>query len=101
MYRYGLLAVDVCGSNFGFGSRTHQVGYGAGNGVDGNVETRTSGGYLGYVRANVTHKIVFTSTAAGLRFGEVGGVAVNVEDHVTGGIPDCSIGVRDGVVEQP
>ena len=101
MYRYGLLAVDVCGSNFGFGSRTHNFGHNAGNGVDGAVEARTSGGRLGHVRANVYQEIVSTSAAAGLRFGEVGGVAVNVEDHVTGGIPDCSIGVRDGVVEQP
>ena len=40
-----------------------------------------------------------TSAAAGLRFGEVGGVAVYVEYHVTDGIPDRGIGVRGGVVE--
>ena len=38
-----------------------------------------------------------TSAAAGSRFGEVGGVAVYVEEHVTGGIPDCGVGVRGGV----
>ena len=59
--------------------------------MDGTVETRTSGGWLGHVRANVTLEILSTSAAAGSRFGEVGGVTVNVEDHVTGGILD-----RDG-----
>ena len=46
-------------------------------------------------------EIVSTSAAAGWRFGEVGGVAVNVEDHVTGVIPDCGVKVRVGVIEQP
>ena len=100
-YWDGLLAVNICGSNFGFGSRTHHVGHDAGNGLYGTIETRTSGGWLGHVRANFTQEIVSTSAAAGLRFGEVGDVAVNVEDHVTGGIPDRGVGVRGGVVEQP
>ena len=101
MYWDGLLAVDVCGSNFGFGSQTHHIGHDAGNGVDGTVETRTSGGWLGNVRANVTQEIVSTNAAAGLRFGEVGGIAVNVEYHVTDSVEDCGVGVRGGVVEQP
>ena len=95
------MAVDICGSNFGFDSRTHHFGHDAGNGVDGAVETRTSGGWLGHVRENVSQEIVSTSGAAGSRFGEVVGVAVNVEDHVTGGIPDSGIGVRAGVVDKP
>ena len=69
--------------------------------MDGAVETRTSGRWLVHVRANVTQEIVSTCASAGLRFGEVGGVAVNVEDHITGGVPDCGVGVRGGVVEQP
>ena len=95
------MAVDVSGSNFGFGSRTHHVGNYAGNGVDGTIETSTSGGWLGHVRVNVTQEIVSTSASAGSRFREIGGVAVNVEDHVTGGIPDRGVGVRCGVIEQP
>ena len=47
----------------------------------GAVETRTSGGWLGHVSEN-------------------GGYTVNVEYHVTGRVPDCTIGVRGGVVEQ-
>ena len=69
--------------------------------MDGAVETRKSDGWLGHVRENVSREIVYTSAAAGSRFGEVGGVAVNAEDHVTGGIPDCGVGVRGGIVEQP
>ena len=71
-----------------------------GNGVDGTVETRTSGGWLGHVGENFTQKIVSTSADTGSRFGEVGGVAVNVEDHVAGGIPDRGVGVRGDVIEQ-
>ena len=40
-----------------------------------------------------------TSAAAGLRFGEVGGVAANVEDHVTDGVLDCGVGVCGSIVE--
>ena len=95
------MAVDVCCSNFGFGRRTHHFVHGAGNGLDDIIETRTSGGWIGYVRAIVTQEIVSTSAAAGSRFGEVGGVAMNVEEHVTGGVPDRGVGVRGGVVEKP
>ena len=66
--RNSLLAVDVCGSNFGFGSRTHHVGHDTGNGVDGTVEIRMSGGWIGHVRTNVTQEIVSARTAAGSRF---------------------------------
>ena len=93
--------VDVSGSNLGFGIRTHHVGHDAGNVVDGTVETRKSGGWFGHVRMNVTQKIVSTSAIAGSRFGEVGGIAVNVEDHVTGGITDCGVMVHGRVVKQP
>ena len=37
------MAVDVGGSNFGFGGQTHHVGHDAGNGVDRAVEARTGG----------------------------------------------------------
>ena len=93
------MAVDVCGSDFGFGSRTHHDGHDAGNGVDGAVEARTSCGWLGHVRAHVSQEIVPTNAAAVSRFGEVRGVAVYVEDHVTGGTPDCGVGVRGTLVE--
>ena len=69
--------------------------------MDGTVETRTSGVWFGHVRLNVTQKIVSTGVATGSRFGEVGGVAVNVEDHVTGGITDCDVRLCGGVIKQP
>ena len=94
------MAVDVSGSNFGFGSRTHHVGHDAGNGLDGTVETSTSGRWFGHVGEKVTQKIVSTSAAAGTRFGEVGGVTVNVEYHVTGGIMDFGVGVSGRVIKQ-
>ena len=39
------------------------------------------------------------SAAAVSRFGEVGGVAVYVEDYIADGIPDRGVGVRVGDVE--
>ena len=42
-----------------------------------------------------------TSEAAGLRFGEVGGVTVYVKDNVAGGVSYFGIGVCGGVVEEP
>ena len=93
------MAVDLCGSDFGFSSRTHHVEHDVGNGVDGSVKARTSGGWLGHVRAHVSQEIVPTRAAASSRFGEVGGVAVYVEDHITGCILDRGVGVRGGVVE--
>ena len=39
------------------------------------------------------------SAAAGSRFGELGDVAVYVEDHVAGGVSYCGVGVHGGVVE--
>ena len=42
-----------------------------------------------------------TSAAEGLRFGEVGGVAVYVEDHVAGGVLYLIAGVSCGIVEYP
>ena len=99
LYRDGLLAVDVGGSDFGFGGRTHHVGHDLGNGVDGAVEARTGGWWLGHIRASVSKEIIPTSAAAGLRFGEVEGVAMYVEDHVTGGVSYRGVGVHGSVVE--
>ena len=65
----------------------------------GGVDARTSGGWLGHVRARVSQEIIPTSADAGSSFGEVEGVAVYVEDYITGGIPDRGVGVRGGVVE--
>ena len=42
-----------------------------------------------------------TSAAAGLRFEEVGGVAVYVEYHVPGGVAYLGVGLCGGVVEYP
>ena len=93
--------MDVGGTDFGLGGQTHHFGHDAGYGVDGAVEARTGGWWIWYVRARVSQEIIPTSAAAGSRFGEVGGVAVYVEDHVTGGVPYRGVGVSVGVVEQP
>ena len=91
--------VDVGGSYFGFVSRTHHVEHDTGDGVDGAIEARTGGWWLGHVRARVSQEIMPTSAAAGSRFGEVGGVAVYVEYHIAGGVPYRGVGVCGGVVD--
>ena len=93
------MAVDVGGSDFCFGGRTHHVGHDAGDGVDGAVEAQTSGWWLRHVRACISQEIMPTSAAASSRFREVGGVAVYVEYHVADGVLYCGVGVRGGVVE--
>ena len=42
-----------------------------------------------------------TSADAGSRFGEVGGIATYVEDHVASDVFYCGVGVRGGVVDYP
>ena len=93
------MVVDVGGSDFGFGGRTHNVGHDAGDGADGAVEARTGGWWLRHVRARVSQKIIPTSAAAGSRFGEVGGDAVYVENHIADGVPYRGVGVRGDVVD--
>ena len=67
--------------------------------MDGAVEARTGGGWLQHVRAFVPWEVVPTSAAAGLRFGEVGGVVGYVEYHVAGSVAYLGVGVCGGVVE--
>ena len=69
--------------------------------MDETVETRTSGGWFGHFGANVTKKTVSTSAAAGTGFREVVGIAVNVEDYVTGAITDCGVGACCSIIKQP
>ena len=48
-----LLAVDVGGSDIGFGGRTHYVRHDSGDGVNGDVEACSGGGWLCHVWALV------------------------------------------------
>ena len=47
----------------------------------------------------VSQELFPTSAAAGSRFGEVVGVAVYVEEHVSGGVLYRGVGVCGGVIE--
>ena len=67
--------------------------------MDGAVEARIGGWWLLHVRACVFQEIMPTSAAAGSRLGELGGVAVYVEDHVAGGVTYRGVEVHCGVVE--
>ena len=41
------------------------------------------------------------STAVGTSLAEIGGITVEMENHITGVVSNGGVGVRGGVVEQP
>ena len=69
--------------------------------MDGAVEVWTVGGLRCHVRALVSKEVVSAGAAAGSRFGEVGGVTLYVEDHISCRVTYLGVWVCDGVVEQP
>ena len=94
LYRHGLLAIMKGGTNFGFsGGRHHVVGY-LGDSIDRAVERGVSERWLGRVSGLVSNEIVATDATESARFGKVGGVTVEVQDHFNGAVSDG--GVRVG-----
>ena len=49
----------------------------------------------------VANAIVATNAAASAGFGKVGGVTVEVQDHVTGNVSDGSVRVGHSIIEEP
>ena len=85
---YGFLAVDEGGPDFSFSCRRHNISHDFGHSVDRAIDRW--GGFEGMVwlRRTVTEEIVADSTAAVLSFREVGGVAVDVDNHVVSCVAD-------------
>ena len=57
--------------------------------------------WLGRVSGFVAKEIVTTDAAASTGFGKVGGVTVEVQDHVTGVISDGGVWVGRRIIEEP
>ena len=100
-YRYGLLAIVKSGTDFGFsGGRHHVVEY-LGDGMDRSVERVVRERCLGRVSGFVAKEIVSTDAAASAWLGNLGGVTVEVQDHVTGAISDGGVWVGRSIIEDP
>ena len=97
----GFLSIDISGTDFGFGGRSHDAGNDFGHGGNGSIEPRASCGRLCWIGRRVAEKIMVTGAAAGTGCGKVRGVVVDVYNHVSGGVLNGGIRVGIGVVEEP
>ena len=79
-----LLAVEECGSDLGFRGGRHNVAHDLVDSMDGAVEGRIGVGSMGQVRGAVAQEVVPTGADLCLWIQNTGGVAVDMEDHVTG-----------------
>ena len=100
-YWHGLLAIVKSGTNFDFSGGRHNAVEDLGDGmyraVKRGVRERWLGSFIGFV----AREIVATDAVASSEFGNVGGVTVKVQDHVTGVISDGGVGVGRRLIEEP
>ncbi len=69
------------------------------NGMDGAVGWRIDGRRFGWVTGVGAEVMVAADSAASFRHREIGGVAIDVEDHVAGVITERGVGMGGAVVE--
>ena len=100
-YCHGLSTIMECGTNFGFSSGRQRVVENLGDGVDRAVERGVHDRWIGRVSIFVAKEIVATEAAASAGFGKVGGVTVEVQDHVTGAISDGGVWMGHSITEEP
>jgi hypothetical protein len=81
----GFLAIDVCSANFSFGSGTHDVAHGAGNGEERTIGRGRGGGGFERGLREITEEVVPTGTGRALANFEVYVTLVdNVKELVIG-----------------
>ena len=98
---HSLPTVEEGGANFGFGGGGHDIGHDLGEGMDGAVEGRVGAWCAGRVGGPVAEEVVAAGTASGFWLRKVGGVTVDVQDHVAGVVADGRVWMRGGVIDQP
>ena len=81
------------GTNFGFSGGRHQVVEDLGDGMDRAIKRGFRERWIGRVSGFFANEIVSTDAAASPGFGKVGGVTMEVQDHVTGAISDDGVWV--------
>ena len=72
-----------------------------GDGMDRAVKRGFHERWIGRVSGFVAKEIVATNAAASSGFGKVGGVTLEVQDHITGAISDGGVGVGRSIIEEP
>ena len=90
-FRYGLFRVEVEATAFCFGCGSHDVFYYFGEDVDGSVEEIT---------VDVAEVVVSACAASRHGGDEVGGVAINGEDHVAGAVQFFGVLIAGAVVKK-
>ena len=100
-YQQGVLVIVKSGTDFGFSGRHHHVVEDLGDGMDSAVERGVRERWLGRVSGFVAKEIVATDADASARFGKIGGITVEVQDHVTGAILDGGVWVGRSIIEEP
>ena len=99
-YWHGILNIMEGSANFGFSSGRHHVVENLRGGVDRAVDRGVSDRWLGRVSGLVADVLVPTYVAASAGLGKVGGVNVEVQDHVTGAVADGGVGVGRSIIEE-
>ena len=97
-YCHGLSTIMECGTNFGFSSGRQRVVENLGDGVDRAVERGVHDRWIGRVNGLVSKELVATYAAVRSGFGKVGGVTVEVQDHVTGAVSDGGVRVGRSII---
>ena len=87
-------------SEFGFCGRGHDIFEYVADGVDGPVGWGNVGWGLRGIKGLGSEVEVAANTAASFGGGQVGGITVDVEGHVTGCVAEVCIGMCCGVVEE-
>ena len=79
----------------------HHVLEDLGDGMDRAVKGRVRDRWLVRVSGFVAKEIVATNAAASAKFGNVVGVTVEVQDHVTSAISDGGVWVGRSILQEP
>ena len=95
-----LLAIDVRGTDFGFSRRAHDVAHDTRDGEEWSIGLGSCGWGRGGQSEAVAEKVMSTGSTAGLRFGEIAGVTVDVEDHVRCVEAKLRIGMGGGIIKK-
>ena len=69
--------------------------------MNGSIEPRARSGRICRIRQAVAEKIMATGMASFAGRGMVQGIAVEVYNHVTCGVPNGGVAIRIGIVEEP
>ena len=97
-YWLGVLTIMECGADFGFSGGQYHVVENLGDSVDRAVERGVGVRWLVRVSGLVSKEVVATYAVASSGFVKVGGVTVELQDHVTGAVADGGVGVGCSII---